>query len=359
MDNDLRVSRCPSPISSYSPKLPPPALNHSLASQLRDAQYRISSFSSAKHQLQQKVQQLEINNNTLSSRCNELTEEYATLRAQLMSLQLERENFQFQAAKKGAKKIRALSTLPTHSQNDDVLIIGNSMVRHLAGELSKTHEVKSTGFVYPGSKCQRLTQMIPQTQSQNQPRKPNVVVMAGGMNNIAAGEFVTNICENVKKMLKTAQDTYPLSKIMFSSIHHRTDLDDCITINKKIDAVNNNVKHLCSLRGYMFMDNNTQDSECDLIMPSPYFNDETLISSLKAKSQNVSIYSLNCQSLNAKIDQIKLKIKYLRENGVEFNAIRLQKTWLSDDSDTSLLQINGYQLISQGKTLHTGVLLSF
>ena len=259
MDNDLRVSRCPSPMSSSSPELPPPALNHSLASQLKDSQYRISSFSSAKHQLQQKVQQLEINNNTLSSRCNELTEECDTLRAQLMSLQLGRENSQFQTAKKGAEEKQALSTLPTHSQ-DDVLIIGSSMIRHLAGELSKTHEVKSTGFVYPGSQCQRLTQVIPQTQSQTQPRKPNVVVMAGGTNNIAAGESVTNICENVNKMLKTTQDTYPLSKIMFSSIHHRTDLDDCITINKKIDAVNNNVKHLFNLRGYMFMDNNTSSS---------------------------------------------------------------------------------------------------
>ena len=95
---------------------------------------------------------------------------------------------------------------------------------------------------------------------------------------------------------------------------------------------------------------NTQDSECDLIMPSPYFNDETLISSPKTKSQIFSTFSSNCQSLNAKIDQIKLKIEYLRENGVEFSAICLQETWLSDDSDTSLLQIDGYQLISQGKT---------
>ena len=71
---------------------------------------------------------------------------------------------------------------------------------------------------------------------------------------------MTNICENVNKKLKTAQDTYPISKIMYSSIHHRTDLDDCITINKKIDAVNNNVKHLCSLRGYMFMGNNNSSS---------------------------------------------------------------------------------------------------
>ena len=46
----------------------------------------------------------------------------------------------------------------------------------------------------------------------------------------------------------------------------------------------------------------------------------------------------------------KLKIEYLRENGVDFGGICLQETWLSDDSDTSLLQIDGYQLISQGKT---------
>ena len=51
-----------------------------------------------------------------------------------------------------------------------------------------------------------------------------------------------------------------------------------------------------------------------------------------------------------KIVKIKLKREYLRENGVEFSAIYLQETWLSDDSDTSPLQIDGYQLISQGKT---------
>ena len=132
--------------------------------------------------------------------------------------------------------------------------------------------------MYTGSKCQRLTQVIPQTQSQNQPRKPNVVVMAGGTNNIAAGEPVTNICENVNKMLKIAQDTYPPSKIMFSSIHHRTDLDDCIPINKKIDAVNNNVKHLCSLRGYMFMDNNAKLSSSHIQQPNDH-NEKRLMNS--------------------------------------------------------------------------------
>ena len=73
-------------------------------------------------------------------------------------------------------------------------------------------------------------------------------------------------------------------------------------------SLNERIKNTNSHDNY-----NTQGSECDLIMPSPYFNDETLISSLKTKSQIFSFYSLNCQSLNAKIDQIKLKIEYLRE----------------------------------------------
>ena len=259
-DNELLIIRCPSSMTSSSPKLPPPGLDHSLASQLKDAHHTISSFSSVKYQLQQKVQQLEINNNTLSTQCNELTEKCDTLRAQLISLQLEKEKSQFQKVIKEPKKTRALPTEPIHNKDDDVLIIGSSMVRQLAGELSKTHKLKSTGFVYPGSRCQRLTNIIPRTQSQHQPRKPNLVVLAGGTNNISAGDSVTKVCDNVNKMLKTAQDTYPSSKIVFSSIHHRVDLHDYIAANRKIDAVNNNVKHLCKIRGYMFMDNNIQSS---------------------------------------------------------------------------------------------------
>ena len=40
-------------------------------------------------------------------------------------------------------------------------------------------------------------------------------------------------------------------------------------------------------------------------------------------------------------------------------TICLQETWLSDDSDSSRLQIDGYQLISQGKTCtsHGGLVI--
>ena len=38
-----------------------------------------------------------------------------------------------------------------------------------------------------------------------------------------------------------------------------------------------------------------------------------------------------------------------KSNGYEFDANCLQETWLSDDSDITLDQIQGYNLISQGK----------
>ena len=47
----------------------------------------------------------------------------------------------------------------------------------------------------------------------------------------------------------------------------------------------------------------------------------------------------------------------LKCNHCFFGAISLQETWLSDKSDTSLLKLDGYNLISQGKicTTHGGL----
>ena len=42
-----------------------------------------------------------------------------------------------------------------------------------------------------------------------------------------------------------------------------------------------------------------------------------------------------------------------KRNGCTFSAVCLQESWLSDDSDTSLFQLDGYNLISQGKLCST------
>ena len=93
--------------------------------------------------------------------------------------------------------------------------------------------------------------------------------------------------------------------------------------------------------------------ELDVMQLSSYYDDDDDDDSLnklfKYKSDSFSILGLNRQCLNAKFDQISITAQQVMSEGYEFDAICLQETWLSDDSDITLCQIQGYNLISQGK----------
>ena len=101
------------------------------------------------------------------------------------------------------------------------------------------------------------------------------------------------------------------------------------------------------------------ENELHLLQNSQYFDDETLLKQLATKTNTFKILSLNCQIINAKIDQLKIKIQQYKNDNCEFSAICLQKNWLDNNADTSLLQIDDYTLIPQGKTCsaHGGLLL--
>ena len=47
-------------------------------------------------------------------------------------------------------------------------------------------------------------------------------------------------------------------------------------------------------------------NEPQFILNSPYLNDEQLVKLIKTKPNSFSILSLNCQSIRAKFDQIKI-----------------------------------------------------
>jgi hypothetical protein len=66
---------------------------------------------------------------------------------------------------------------------------------------------------------------------------------------------------------------------------------------------------------------------------------------LKSSCDKLKIFSLNCQSLNAKFTELKLMIESFIEHHCMPDIICLQETWLSNDMDISLLQIPGYQLV--------------
>jgi len=103
-------------------------------------------------------------------------------------------------------------------------------------------------------------------------------------------------------------------------------------------------------------DNNVDEDEAPSIFQhSPYYNNEGLSQFFSSKPNSFKIFSLNCQSLNAKFNELKV---YLEGScNSKFHAICLQETWLTRESDVSTLQLNGYNLISKGKLAseHGGV----
>ena len=91
------------------------------------------------------------------------------------------------------------------------------------------------------------------------------------------------------------------------------------------------------------------NDEPQFVQNSNYFDDTSLVKKLSTKTN----------SFNVQIDQLKIKLKQWKNLNCEFSVICLQETWLSDNSDTSLIQIDNYTLISKGKTCstHGGLLI--
>ena len=55
--------------------------------------------------------------------------------------------------------------------------------------------------------------------------------------------------------------------------------------------------------------------------------------------------STNNACLNAKFDELSIFIQDLTQNGLFFSAICLQESWLSQDDDISMYQLDGYTCI--------------
>ena len=92
------------------------------------------------------------------------------------------------------------------------------------------------------------------------------------------------------------------------------------------------------------------ENEPRTLQYSPYFNNTEFIKFLKDNENTFKLISLNCQSLNAKFEMLRTYISTFNESNSKLDAICLQETWLTADADLTLLQLPGYNLISQGKS---------
>ena len=78
---------------------------------------------------------------------------------------------------------------------------------------------------------------------------------------------------------------------------------------------------------------------------------------MRSKTDVFSLLSLNCQSIQAKFDLLKAHLHSLHLSGCEFDVICLQETWLTHHHNLSLLQLEGYKLVTglPSCSLHGGV----
>lgn len=102
---------------------------------------------------------------------------------------------------------------------------------------------------------------------------------------------------------------------------------------------------------------NKDDEEPNLFELSMYIDNDALMNTLEEKKDVFKVLSLNCQSLCAKHDQLYVFVEVLNNNGIKFDAICLQETWVGENFDTNFLDLPGYELVSKPKTcsLHGGL----
>ena len=114
-------------------------------------------------------------------------------------------------------------------------------------------------------------------------------------------------------------------------------------INKFVDNL-----QLNSLNSLTHLLNTEDTDELNVIRHSPYISDDELIQSRLHNTNGLSILSLNCQSLQAKFDYIKVLIDKFCNGNHPLQVICLQETWFSANTDLSPYIIPGYHIISTG-----------
>ena len=97
---------------------------------------------------------------------------------------------------------------------------------------------------------------------------------------------------------------------------------------------------------------NLNSEYIDSFIDSVFADREQIISLFKINSQ-LLVLSLNIGYLYAKNDQLRIFIDEfdeLSESNIYFPIICVQETWLSDESDTSSLQLHNYTFVCKGES---------
>ena len=97
-----------------------------------------------------------------------------------------------------------------------------------------------------------------------------------------------------------------------------------------------------------------------MIRRSSYYDFEIFYSVTKNNNKKFSILSSNIQSINAKFSELEAFLNDLFSLHLKLSIIWLQESWLSDTDDVSLIQLSGYDCLSQEKScINKGGLITY
>ena len=90
------------------------------------------------------------------------------------------------------------------------------------------------------------------------------------------------------------------------------------------------------------------EEEFDTISASTYSDVDSLADLMSSNNSNFSILSLNVQSINAKFDELKITIVQINQVHT-ISVICIQESWVENESNINLYQLDNYNLISRSK----------
>ena len=100
------------------------------------------------------------------------------------------------------------------------------------------------------------------------------------------------------------------------------------------------------------------ENETDLIEHSKYYNDVDFKNLLHNAKSKISMLSLNCQSINAKFDKLKL---FLDDVSIEhpISVICIQESWGHEEMEMSYFSLPNYSMVFENRRLstHGGLIL--
>jgi hypothetical protein len=134
----------------------------------------------------------------------------------------------------------------------DVLIIGDSMIKHIDPKKLSKKVVQKRSF--PGKKIEEIHNEIDNIYMD---AETSHVIIHAGTNNLPS-ESVDSCVSKTQKLALKSRRKFHNSKIGISSLTHRED----INISAKLTALNRKLKEMANSNGFVYIDNSHIDETC-------------------------------------------------------------------------------------------------